>query len=325
MNDWNEYLLRVARSFLEEQSLSGNDCAIIHGSLARWEADCFSDIDITIYSPVLSSQDLDQNQVYAGEILQIERLEALPTYQAIEQDPWQHRFLLEALPLHDLTGQFSALQKWLKEYLRSNTGRTGLLMQVIRTIDERKQWARECSDQQLLCSAAIWAKTAWTEAAFLYAFLAEELLSPTHIFRYLQKNEPAFQKYQKHCGQVPVPCVADILDGAKTVEHFRRHAKRTQNEAGTNTLLHDVLCGLKLKRAMQNAAYSEFLWSLYAEALWIYIEGANEIDFEEYRKAVPKEVDEGLGRLGFTELSAGGVQELFDAADELLEHSKKLL
>lgn len=186
MNIRSKDLINLSQKVIEELAIPNIKYATVGGSVARGEADQYSDIDLNIY--VSSGPNYDDNFVYEGEIVQLFVTDQLPTEKQVKDNPWESRFLKESVSIYDPTREFYILKEYATTFFKSKEGKELLGRQAIDIVSIRKQWAMDSLSQERFYSAQLGAKSSWADAAFMYLFFAQDTVSTGSLIPHIKKN-----------------------------------------------------------------------------------------------------------------------------------------
>lgn len=314
-------LYDVAKSYIDDVSYPVS-CALISGSVARGEADSFSDVDITIYTndKTVTGQ---FNLEYKGEILQIAimRSNRLPTQEMVYHSPWDYRFLVESLILTDTNSYIYNLREVAKEYLVSEKGMQKMLDDVSNIVRKRTNFAKGRLKEKNNFSAAHAAMGAWAEAAFLHLFFMKNSVSTGEIIPNIHK---ICGHYQEFASAVPFPAKGSNIGLAKKINQFRSYLRQKGHsfEFGLSPL-QDRLCDQKAQRMMISREPLSLKWQLYGEAFWLYMETSNGLAIEPYVRRLPLKLQQDLEDIGLASLEDSKVLNLCSLSWELLYLSER--
>ncbi|WP_195576488.1 nucleotidyltransferase domain-containing protein [Paenibacillus sp. 1001270B_150601_E10] len=323
MNSRSENLIRTAAAWIKDcQEPSSYAC--IGGSVARGDADLYSDVDLTLYGTKRTGH--DQNFIYKGEYIQLEEclLEELPTKEAIARQPWAHRFWNECYILQDEDHTLCELQSFCRDYVGSEGGRQRMLEEVTRIAHQRladgmASWKAGNGE-----SAAIACFGAWAEAAYLYMWLAKGSLATGELIPLLRETIDLDSILMLF---FTCPTQHDVWHKpVSTVKALRAYliSQGTEFPFGLSDLQNQLI-ERKAARYMQYKDWQNISYQLYAEALWLYFETSNGVSFEDYKSNLPSFLQREMEGLGFVNLSQEGCSKLQQSTEELLHLSEAQL
>lgn len=324
MSYWNDYLLEVARRYMQETKNAEIIGEAVGGSVGRGAADEFSDLDITMY--VEGERPLyDKDIVFEGTIVQVQVM-PLPSWEQIAQHPWNERFLLETVIIDDPSGKLTTLKECFVAYLSSKEGRQRLIDNVQAILNERKQWVNHSLQTGNIYSATQASMATWTDAAFFYIFAAHNTLATSQLLSLLE-NDSTLAKVKRvwslpqHISRENACMAIRILEKLRTYLR-EQHPGRQYNSL---SLLQDMLDGQKAKRYLHMEAYTQLVWEFAGEAFWIFLEATQGMSLEEFVAALPGTLQKGMKLLGFIELDRSGIEALCDAGKEFMSRAIQAL
>lgn len=321
MRPRNLELIDLAKKYVQEEMPYCTYACVI-GSVARGEADDYSDIDIICFTG--RETYLGKNDVlYKDEIIQMDVKSILefPNKELFSYNPWHYRFLTESVIIKDTNGELSKLQGWAKSYYSSLQGQRDVIQDVETLISGRKDYAFEQMNKGKEFAATHAAIGVWTEASLLYQFLHEGkvsigLVMPTmrrlDLFPLLAEVLP-FSPGE----QIDLKEVMSVLNNLRT--HLRQagftHLPRLSS-------VQEELSERKGERLRLEGDLYNFVWQAYSEAFLLLLETSQDEDFEDYFQKLPTELKQGLRTLGFKTMDPDQIHKLLDIADDILELSK---
>ncbi|MCL1631965.1 VOC family protein [Sporolactobacillus sp. CPB3-1] len=163
----------VASFFPNERFVS------IGGSIARGTADQYSDVDLTIYNHLKVTD--DQNVEYRDIIIQI-HFSSLPRIRSVCKDPWANRFLSEIRVLRDKDNLLRNIHQEACTFLNSSSAQKKMIYTVQEIVQHRILAAKRFYQIGRFYSATNAAMGSWSEAAFLYLYLAVSDLERAEAF-----------------------------------------------------------------------------------------------------------------------------------------------
>ncbi|MBO0993564.1 nucleotidyltransferase domain-containing protein [Bacillus sp. SD088] len=317
MNKRSMELLSVAKNFIQELDLPVH-YASVGGSVARGEADQYSDVDITVYTD--SDRHADHMDIlYGEEIIQLEivPVKALATRQDIIDSPWDYRFLAEITIIQDRDGAFNNIKDCATTYFTSEKGQYKMIEQVSGIVQERIQVAYDHTCQQQFYSATNLAMGAWAEAGFLYLFLNHHSLSTGALIPKIKTLKSHFEEFQAVSS---ISIEQDCIELSCILRQLRQFL-RSQGHASKFGLseLQDTLCDSKIQRLLNTKDFFNLKWQMHGEAFWLFLETSNGCSMEEYLECLPAELQKNMMKLGFVPLKKEKVHQLGRLTDELLD------
>lgn len=327
MNIRSEQLIQLSQNIVEELAIPKIRYATIGGSVARGEANQYSDIDLNIY--VSRGPTYDDIFVCEGETIQLFVTDELPSEQQIKDNPWESRFLRESVSIYDPTREFCILKEYATTFFKSKEGKELLAKQAIDIVSIRKKSAMDSLSQGRFYSAQLGAKSSWADAAFMYLFFAHNTVSTGSLIPHIKKNiKNNYDEYTKI-----LPFSLDLLkDGiGKVLRIVERHRGflRLQypslSQGFSLSPLQDVLIQRKAQRLFHSGEYENMLWQLSGEVFMLFLEFSEGISFEEYYKSLPKNLQDDLLNIGFKGLDEEQVLKMCQLSDELVDVAIKFI
>lgn len=315
MNTKSKDLIQIAKQYCKESQFN-IAYACVGGSVGRGDADDYSDIDLTIYT---GDRFVDKliDIYYGNKIIQLEVKHTceIPSIQAINDSPWDNRFLIETRVLKDNNNRFMQIKKQAKDHFSSIKGREKMVEQVNEIVKERELFALDSLNKNKTYTAAVAAMGAWTEAAFLYLFLTEKSLATGCLIPLMQKKENHFQAFTDAATFSLEANSSKIL---LIIKEFRTHLRKTHPFTFELSEIQDQLCERKGNRLLDESESFNLLWQMYGEALWLYFETNNGKSFEQYVDGLPDYLQKGLSDIGFKSIDEKNVKVLGNLSAELL-------
>lgn len=321
MKNHSDYLMQIAKDFVHfhnEQVVH----AYVYGSVARKDADQYSDIDLTIYSnqPILE----EQHTVEIGEeVIQVTWCpkEELPDENHVESDPWGHRFLTEIVLLKDYGGKLERVRDRALTYFESMEGQEKMFHTVSRIVEQRITFAKESLQIDQPYTATNAAMGAWSEAAFLVQYLDRKSVSTGDLIPYILTNADDEKQFSE------ASLIHDYIPGdpSRVIRSLRDYISENRPYNDITSEIHDHLCDKKAVRLLENNEFLNLNWQMYGEALWLYFEMANGVPFEEYYQDLPPTLQNELTEIGFNPLTPPRLNEINRWTQELLLKSERLL
>ncbi|WP_028548860.1 hypothetical protein [Paenibacillus sp. UNC451MF] len=323
MNQRSEQFIRLAKLVVEELELPNVRAASVGGSVGRGDADSFSDLDLTVYA-ANGCESYDQIYVFQGEIIQLFVTDQLPTVQQIRDDPWQHRFILETVPVYDPKHEFTDTLNEAKTFYFSDSGKERTAAKAIEIVNDRKKWAIDSLKRQKNVSARLGAASAWADAAFMHLWFVHNKLSTGVLIPVTQLETRNYEEYIRI-----LPFSSHLLEGGigsvlRIVERYRqflREGHPSEAQGFSLSSLQDLLTLRKAQRLYQSKQLNNLLWQLSGELLMLFLEFANGISFEEHAKALPPKLHHDLTQMGFAALEEEQVFTLLQLSDDLVSKS----
>ncbi|MGJ9382151.1 nucleotidyltransferase domain-containing protein [Salipaludibacillus sp. CF4.18] len=323
MNKRSLELMDIAKNYIYDSNCNISH-AFVSGSVARGEADEFSDVDITLYSKdrgFIGSKNIE----YRDEILQIDKkpLNKLPTKRMVMESPWDYRFLVESIVIIDTNNQLKNIQTWVKDYLFSEEGRQKQLDQVTDIVTSRTMFAKSCLKEKRNFSATCAAMGAWSEAALLYLFFQKHSVSNDRVIPHIHQLCGHYQEFES---AVPFNSEVNAAEFPEKMTEFRKYlrVKGHSFEFGLSPI-QDRLCGQKALRLLYKEETLSLKWQLYGEAFWLFMETSNGLALEPYYRRLPPSLQDHMSDIGFQALSDKKVLVLCSLSGELLHLSQRRL
>ncbi|MFD2042952.1 nucleotidyltransferase domain-containing protein [Ornithinibacillus salinisoli] len=323
MNEKSFMLLETAKKFINQLNLDIM-YASIGGSVGRGNADEFSDIDLTVYTKTIAD-DIAQNISFHQNIIQldIKHTDELPNKERIIASPWNYRFLYESAVIEDTGNRFAEIKDWAVNYYSSIEGRKHVIEQVCNIVKERTQHAFNSLKKGKHYSATIAATGSWTESALLFLFINCNSVDAGKLIREIQNVEDHYNTVKivsPFFNEVKVKEIIHIM------KQFRYHLRNQAYsfEFGIDEI-QDLLFEMKAKRLCKKDETVTLLWQAYSEALWLYFETSNGLYFDDYFEMLPKNIRQGLSRIGFTPLKEEQIKILNQLSDDLLNLCKNMM
>jgi len=324
MRPRNIELIENAKKYVQEEMPYCTYACLI-GSVARGEADDFSDIDLICFTgreTYLGKHDVS----YKDEIIQIDVKSILefPSKELFSYNPWHYRYLVESVIIKDTNGELSKLQGWSKSYFASIQGQKDVIRDVTTIVEGRKDYAIKQMNIGKDFAATHAAIGAWTEAALLYQFLNENRVSIGSLMPTLRKLD-FFPKIVDLLPLGPVEEI-DIKEASNTMTTLRLYLKN----AGFAHLpsisdLQDEIWHKKADRLMLEGDLYNYLWLSYSEAFLLLLETSQDEDFESYFKQLPTALQRQLEDLGLVSLLPEDIHQILDMSDKMMEYAKDQL
>ncbi|KGX85944.1 nucleotidyltransferase domain-containing protein [Pontibacillus marinus] len=324
MRPRNLELIEIAKKYVQEE-MSYCTYACLIGSVARGEADDFSDIDLICFTgreTYLGKHDVS----YKGEIIQIDVKSILefPSKELFSYNPWHYRYLVESVIIKDTNGELSKLQGWSKSYFASIQGQKDVIRDVTTIVEGRKDYAIKQMNIGKDFAATHAAIGAWTEATLLYQFLYENRVSIGSLMPTLRKLD----FFPTIVDLLPIGPVeeVDIKEASNTMTTLRLYLKN----AGFDHLpsisdLQDKIWHNKADRLMLEGDFYNYLWLSYSEAFLLLLETSQDEDFESYFKQLPTALQRQLEDLGLVSLLPEDIHQILDIGDKMMEYAKDQL
>lgn len=323
LNSRSEELIRTAAAWIKDCQKPAR-YACIGGSVARGDADLYSDVDLTLYGSKRTGH--DQNFIYRGEYIQLEEclLEELPTKEAIARQPWAHRFWNECFILQDEDHTLYELQSYFRDYVGSKNGRQRMLEEVTHIANQRMVDGIANGKAGKGESAAIACFGAWAEAAYLYMWVAKGSLATGELVPLLRETIDLDSILMLF---FTCPTEHDVWHKpVSTVKALRAYLISQGKEFPFG--LSDLQNQLIDRKAARNMQYKDWLnlsYHMYAEALWLYFETSDGASFEDYKSNLPSFLQREMEELGFISLSQEGWSKLQQSTEQLLHLSEAQL
>ena len=295
MTDRSAVLLELGRAFLEAHPFADFVASTTGGSVARGEADQFSDLDINVY--VDGNQSYSANGEFRDEIIQF-HIHPFPSLEAVRESAWGFRFLGEAGIVTDPTGRYEAFAGDALDWLDSEDGRSSSMAGALREVSERRSWATRCIEEGHWLAAGMASVATMVDAALLHRAFASSVMA----------TGSALTSFAESAG-VPQPGVPweDVgLDEAEELlEHMAHHrrwlsARRSADADFVLDQAQDLLERRKADRFVRAGDARRLGEMLYEQTFWV-INTRAERPFEEHFSSLPMAVRSGLRRIGFDE------------------------
>lgn len=311
----SKYLTDLAKKYIQEWEKPVL-YASLHGSVARGEADQYSDADLTVYLEGEASA-YSMDTYYQGEILQlhIQGGKELPLQEEITANPWDYRFFIETVIITDSAHHYQELTDWAKSYLLSDQGKQQMIKQVKSIVEERSQTAYAFSEQGFDYAAHIAAAGAWTEAAFLLLFLEKHSVATGALLPFMEEQYDltAFQQIISVPGELTPAKISLVL---REYRDFLRAAGYNHYELAD---LHHGLCEQKIKRLSDKRQYFHTYWQMSGEALGLYFATSRGKVLDHYLSELPSSLQQNLTTSLFLPLKQRQVQALNKLSKKLIE------
>lgn len=324
MRPRNLELIELAKKYVQEE-MSYCTYACLIGSVARGEADDFSDIDLICFTgreTYLGKHDVS----YKGEVIQIDVKSILefPSKELFSYNPWHYRYLVESVIIKDTNGELSKLQGWSKSYFASIQGQKDVIRDVTTIVEGRKDYAIKQMNIGKDFAATHAAIGAWTEAALLYQFLYENRVSIGSLMPTLRKLD----FFPKIVDLLPIGPVeeVDIKEASNTMTTLRLYLKNAGFEhLPSISDLQDEIWHKKADRLMLEGDFYNYLWLSYSEAFLLLLETSQDEDFESYFKQLPTALQRQLEDLGLVSLLPEDIHQILDIGDKMMDYAKDQL
>jgi len=168
---WIRGLARdVGLAFLDAHKPARFVAATTGGSVARREADEYSDLDLNIYVDD-TEEHRSENRQFAGEIIQL-HIHPFPRVEAVRQSPWDYRFLREAGVICDPAGRYESFAREALPWLGSADGVSAACDLALADVEKRQSWAEEAILRRDHMEMGMASMAAMTDAAMLYGVVA---------------------------------------------------------------------------------------------------------------------------------------------------------
>ena len=317
----NLELMEKAKAFVEE-NLTFCTYVCLIGSVAREEADEFSDIDLICFTgreQYLGEQDISYN----GEIvqLQVKSILEFPNKELFSYNPWHFRYLNESVILKDTNAELSKLQGWAQSYFSSIQGQRDVIQDVERIVQGRKEYAIDQLRGENYFAATHAAMGAWAEAALMYQFLHNDRVAIDSMI----PNIMELPLFDELLDSVPIKSIeqVDISEVSQTMTRLRLYLR----DVGFSHLpglsdLQDEIGKHKEQRLLQEGELFNLLWQSYSEAFLLLLKTSQDEEFHTYYAKLPEELKERLETIGFIALPKSKVESLLNISDKLLDLSK---
>ena len=175
MTDRSSALIDVGLAFLDAHKPARFVAATTGGSVARREADEYSDLDLNIYVDD-TEEHRSENRQFAGEIIQL-HIQPFPRVEAVRQSPWDYRFLREAGVICDPAGRYESFAREAQPWLRSADGVSAACDLALADVEKRRSWAEEAILRRDHMEMGMASMAAMTDAAMLYRFCRHSAVS----------------------------------------------------------------------------------------------------------------------------------------------------
>ncbi len=324
MRPRNLELIEIAKKYVQEE-MSYCTYAVLIGSVARGEADDFSDVDLICFTgreTYLGKHDVS----YKGEIIQIDVKSILefPSKELFAYNPWHYRYLVESVIVKDTNGELSKLQGWSKSYFASIQGQKDVIRDVTTIVDGRKDYALKQMAVGKDFSATHAAIGAWTEAALLYQFLNENRVAASSLMPTLRKLDN-FPEIMELLPIGPVEEV-DIKEVSNTMTTLRLYLKNAGfDHLSSISDLQDEIWHKKADRLILEGDLYNYLWQSYSEAFLLLLETSQDEDFESYFEQLPSALQRQLQDLGLVSLLPEDIHKILEMGDRMMESAKDQL
>lgn len=324
MRPRNLELIEIAKKYVQEEMAYCTYACLI-GSVARGEADDFSDVDLICFTgreTYLGKHDVS----YKGEIIQVDVKSILefPSKELFAYNPWHYRYLVESVIIKDTNGELSKLQGWSKSYFTSIQGQKDVIRDVTTIVEGRKDYALKQMNIGKDFAATHAAIGAFTEAALLYQFLYENRVSTSTLMPTLRKLDIIPNIVEL----LPIRPVEelDIKEVSNTMTTLRLYLK----EAGFSHLssisdLQDEIWHRKADRLVLEGDLYNYLWQSYSEAFLLLLVTSQDEDFESYFKQLPITLQNQLEDIGLVSLLPEDIHQILDIGDQMMEYAKDQL
>ncbi|KGP89655.1 hypothetical protein N780_10285 [Pontibacillus chungwhensis BH030062] len=320
----NYQFLELAKEFVQNE-LVYSTYAILVGSVARGEADKYSDINIICYTG--REQYLGDRVIfYKGEYIQLHTKSILefPNKELLSYNPWHYRFLSESIILQDTNAELSKLQNWAKSYFSSIKGEKGAIQDVERLIEGRIKYAEEQVGAGRAFGATHAALAAFTETMLLHQFIYENNVSLGHIVTHLRKLD----RSSEIMDVLPFAPTSRVTfeEVAQVMTKLRDHLRKTGFEhVGGLSELEDDLWARKAKRKAEEGDEANVLWHAYNKAFSLLLETSQDQEFEDYFRTLPSPLKRSLEEIGFISLPPQDIEGLLTYTQYVIDDSKHKL
>ncbi|MCD5324899.1 MULTISPECIES: nucleotidyltransferase domain-containing protein [Pontibacillus] len=320
----NYRLLELAKEFVQNELLFST-YAILIGSVARGDADEYSDLNIICFTGRERYLG-DQVIFYKGEYIQLQTKSILefPNKELLAYNPWHYRFLSESIILKDTNAELSKLQNWAKSYFSSIKGERGAIQDVERLIEGRFRYAEEQIGAGRAFGATHAALATFTEAMLLHQFIYENNVSLAHIVTHLRKLDRSAEIMEV----LPFAPNSTVTfdEVAEVMTKLRQHLRQTgfEHVAGLSKL-EDDLWARKAKRKSEEGDGANMLWHAYNKAFSLLLETSQDKEFEEYYRTLPASLKRSLESIGFISLPPQDIEGLLTYTNYVIDDSKHKL
>ena len=307
-------LVEVGRAYLDAHSPPGFVASTTGGSVARGEADQYSDLDLNIFVDG-AQNDHSANREFGGEIIQI-HVHPLPSVTAVRQSAWGYRFLREAGIVRDPTGRYESFARQALAWLDSPAGLGATRAGALSDVAERRQWAERTIAQGDLLGAGMASIAAVTDAAMLHRFCMSGAVSTgIPISSVCESGSlPEVDVPWRHLG---LDETEKLVQGLAA---YRRHLAQASDQ-GEDFILDDVQDRMTTQKATRLVSRGDSVRlgeTLYHETFWTVISrGVRPL--EEHIGGLPSDIAAVLRRIGFDKPDPRTVLQRLTWADETCE------
>jgi len=321
MTNRSEELLQLANDFVQFHK-DHVVHAYAYGSVARKEADQYSDLDMTIYTSHSVLEDQHTVEV-SGEVIQVSwhSLQEFPNEVQVKSDPWGYRFLSEVVLLKDDGAKLERARDFALRYFETIEAQEKMIRTVAQMVEQKLSFARDMIHNDQPYTATNAAMHAWSEAAFLALYLERKSVSTGDLIPYVVRNEDDEKRFtemsflNKNFTKRP----------EQIIQSFRNHLSENQPFEDPTSNIQNQLCEKKANRLMKNDDLLNLSWQMYGEAIWLYLETSTGKSVEEYLNELPTNLQQQLAEIGFTKLTFARLGSISRWTHELLEKSERQL
>ncbi|MFP3391504.1 hypothetical protein [Brevibacillus sp. SIMBA_040] len=313
--NFTDFFVLTAKDFLAEKAFPGLLCAYAGGSVGRGEADAYSDLDLNIIVEGISDH-TSENCWFRGQIIQL-HIHPVPTNEAVYENPWLWRYIKEARLIHDPDGRYLAWLHAMCDYLDSEEGKSKMLAQGKRIIEEYRAGAKQALSLGRGYSAFLAAWASWIEAVQLFAYFCRGTVADRALYQMM-----------KECGQADdierlikesFEGRQDLQSRLKLISTYRDYLLSQKDESlFALDPRNDVLLSKKVERMNRKEEEEDAWFLLFSEAIWLYLCVDSDRWLEEHWESLPTELSFALQKLGFLEANVGLIQRIHTISDEFL-------
>ncbi|WP_289142722.1 hypothetical protein [uncultured Brevibacillus sp.] len=311
--NFTDFFVLTAKDFLAEKAFPGLLCAYAGGSVGRGEADAYSDLDLNIIVEGISDH-TSENCRFRGQIIQL-HIHPVPTNEAVYENPWSWRYIKEARLIHDPDGRYLAWLHAMCDYLDSEDGKSKMLAQGKRIIEEYRAGAKQALSLGRGYSAFLAAWASWIGAVQLFAYFYRGTVADRGLYQMMK--ELGLTDEVERLIKESADGKQDLQERLKLIAAYRNYL-RSQKDEGMFALdpLNDELLYKKVERMQRKEEEARFL--LFSEAIWLYLCGDADRWLEEHWESLPTELSLPLKRLGFFEADERLIQRIHTISNEII-------
>ena len=311
--DRSTALVELGRAYLRAFPFPDFVASTTGGSVARGEADEYSDLDINIY--VDASQTYSANREFGGETIQI-HIHPFPSMEVVRESAWSFRFLKEAGIVTDPTGRYESFARKALSWLTSREGLSASVSGALSNVSERRSWAEQSILDCNGVEAGMASVAAMTDAAMLCRALRCGVMSTGSPLTDLDELDPT-PAVDLPWKDFRLEEAGDLLKGLAGYRQLM-----AEGQAGGEDFIldsvQDLLIGRKVSRMLAQGNPLRLGETLYHDTFWIMRTRAK-WPLAEHLSELPEAEVAAIRRIGFNESSPEIVCERLAWADQVCQ------